>query len=160
MVTIKKKTGSKKVITAGASNGGYMGMILARDYGKEYDAYMLLCEAMENRFVSDDDIQKIKDLPLYFVYSKDDKTVISEENKIPTIKRLKEAGTTQLQVVEFDHVWDTSGQIKGEDGKAYDFGGHSVWVPFFNNEVTSEQGKSAWEWMREQISLKNCSKKS
>ncbi|MGT2802941.1 alpha/beta hydrolase [Streptococcus henryi] len=147
----KEKVGAKKVIIAGCSNGGYMGMILAREYGTEYDAYMLLCEAMEDQFVTDDDIEKLKDLPLYFVYSKDDTTVIPEENEIPTIERLREAGASKIQVTVYDHVKDTSGRLTDDNGEAYDFGGHSVWVPFFNNEVVSEDGTSAWEWLAEQV---------
>ncbi|CQR24167.1 putative glucan-binding protein D [Streptococcus varani] len=147
----KEKVGAKKVIIAGASNGGYMGMVLAREYGKEYDGYMLLCEAMEDRFVTDEAIQKLKDLPLYFVYSKDDPLVLPEVNEIPTVNRLKAAGAADLQVAVFDHVQDTSGRLKDDKGQPYDFGGHSVWVPFFNNEVKSETGVSAWEWMAEQV---------
>jgi predicted peptidase len=147
----KEKIGAKKVIIAGCSNGGYMGMILARDYGKEYDAYMLLCEAMENRYVTDEDIQKIKDLPLYLVYSKDDQTVIPEESEIPTIERLRAAGASNLKVSVYDHVLDTSGKILNDKGEPYNFGGHSVWVPFFNNEVISEDGIHAWQWLAQQI---------
>lgn len=149
--TYKEKIGAKKVIIAGASNGGFMGMELARTYGNEYDAYMLLCESMENRFLSDEDIQQLKDLPLYFVYSTKDTTVIPEDNEVPTIERLKTAGAKNIQVAVFDDVLDTSGSIKTEDGKPYDFGGHSVWVPFFNNEVVSQDGTSAWEWMAELV---------
>nr|WP_319215287.1 alpha/beta hydrolase [uncultured Trichococcus sp.] len=147
----KEKVGAKKVVIAGCSNGGFMGMILAREYGKEYDAYMLLCEAMENRFVTGEDIQKLKDLPLYFVYSTKDPLVIPEDNEIPTIQRLKDAGANNLQVAVFDDVLDTSGTLKGDDGKPYDFGGHSVWVPFFNNEVKISEDISAWEWIAQQV---------
>ncbi|HFI0166805.1 TPA: alpha/beta hydrolase [Streptococcus suis] len=147
----KEKVGAKTVIIAGCSNGGYMGMILAREYGKEYDGYMLICEAMENRFVTDEDIQKLKNLPLYFIYSTKDPLVIPEENEIPTIERLKAAGATNLQVAVFDEVLDTSATIQTENGKPYDFGGHSVWVPFFNNEVVSQDGVSAWDWIAELV---------
>ena len=110
----KEKVGAKKVIIAGGSNGGYKGMILAREYGTEYDGYMLICEAMENRFVTDEDIQKLKNFPLYFIYSTKAPLVIPEENEIPTIKRSKAAGATNLQVAVFDEVLDTSATIQTE----------------------------------------------
>ena len=98
-----------------------------------------------------EDIQKLKDLPLYFVYSTKDPLVIPEEYEIPTIERLTAAGAKNLQEAVLSDVLDTSGNIKGEEGKPYDFGGHSVWVPFFNNEVISSSGISAWEWIAEQL---------
>ena len=147
----KEEIGAKKVVIVGASNGGYMGMNMAREYGAADDAYMLLAEAMENRFITDEDIQKLKDLPLYFVYSTKDPLVIPEEYEIPTIERLTAAGAKNLQEAVLSDVLDTSGNIKGEEGKPYDFGGHSVWVPFFNNEVISSSGISAWEWIAEQL---------
>ena len=111
----------------------------------------LLAEAMENRFITDEDIQKLKDLPLYFVYSTKDPLVIPEEYEIPTIERLTAAGAKNLQEAVLSDVLDTSGNIKGEEGKPYDFGGHSVWVPFFNNEVISSSGISAWELIAVQL---------
>lgn len=147
----REKTGSKKVIIAGCSNGGFMGMALALEYGAEYNAYMLLCEAMEDRFITDNQIEKLKTLPLYFVYSTQDPLVVPQEYELPTIERLKKAGATSVQVAELDTIVDTSGTIKDEAGNAFDFGGHSVWVPFFNNEVESDQGISAWNWLKQQI---------
>lgn len=148
----KEKVGAKKVLIAGCSNGGYMGMLMAKTYGKEYDGYMLICEAMEDRFLSDSDIQKLKDLPLYFVYSKDDPTVIPSENEEPTIARLKAAGAKNVQVAHFEHIVDQTGKIKDEKGQPYDFGGHSSWVYFFDNAVnTNDTNVNAWEWLAAQV---------
>lgn len=148
----REQTGSSRVIIAGCSNGGFMGMRLAMDYGSEYDAYMLLCEAMEDRFITDADIEALKDLPLYFVYSKDDPTVIPENYEIPTIARLRAAGASNLHVTVYDSILDTTGRFQDDAGNAHNFGGHNAWIPFFNNEVVCDDcGQSAWQWMQAQV---------
>lgn len=148
----KEKTHSKKVLIAGCSNGGYMGMLLALEYGKEYDGYVLISESMENQFISDEQIESIKDLPLFFVYSNDDNIVDPTINEIPTINRLKKVGASNLQVATFDKVVDTSGRFSDKEGNPYDFGGHSSWIYFFNNEVNSDESNiNSWEWISDQI---------
>lgn len=148
----KEKTNSDNVIISGCSNGGFMAMRLAMDYGSNYDAYVLICEAMEDKYISDNDIENLKDLPLYFIYSNDDPTVKPELYEIPTIERLKAANASNLHVTTFDSILDTTGRFKDESGNPYNFGGHSSWIPFLNNEaVCDECGKSAWQWMRSQI---------
>lgn len=149
--TYKEKVGAKKVVIAGCSNGGYMGMLMASEYGQEYDAYMLICEAMEDRFISDEQINRLKDLPIYFVYSNDDNIVDPTQNEIPTIARLKQAGADKIQVASFDHVLDTTGRFKDQEGNPYNYGGHSSWIYFFNNEVTSSDGVNSWQWIADQI---------
>lgn len=148
----KEKTDSKKVVIVGASNGGYMGISLAMAYGEEYDAYMLICESMEDQYISDEKIKSIKSLPLFFAYSKDDNIVDPAINEIPTINRLKQAGASNLHVSTFEEVVDTSGRFNDKDGNPYNFGGHSSWIYFFNNEVSSDESNlNSWEWIANQI---------
>lgn len=85
------------------------------------------------------------------MFIRKDTTVIPEENEEPTIERLRSVGASNLQVSVYDHVLDTSGKILDDKGDPYDFGGHSVWVPFFNSEVVSEDSVNAWEWLAQQI---------
>ncbi|MFS0924608.1 alpha/beta hydrolase [Enterococcus casseliflavus] len=152
----KNKTGSEKVVIAGCSNGGYMGMLLALEYGEEYDAYMLICESMENQFISDEKIESIKNLPLFFIYSNDDNIVDPTVNEIPTINRLKQVGASNLEVATFEEVVDTSGRFTDEDGNPHNFGGHNSWIYFFNNEVSSdENGANSWQWLADQINNQN-----
>lgn len=144
----KAETNSEKVVIAGCSNGGYMGMILASEYGADFDSYVLICEAMEDRFISDEKIDRMKDLPLFFIYSKDDPLVDPTVNEKPTIERLRKAKASNLHVAEFDEIVDTSGKLKDDKGNPHNFGGHSAWVPFFNNEAKCDEcDLSTWEWM-------------
>ncbi len=149
----KEQCGADKVIIAGCSNGGYMGMVLATTYASEYDGYVLICEAMPDRFLSDEQLQKIKDLPLYFVYAENDPLVVPAQHEVPTIARLRAMGASNLHVSTTPTVEDLSGQYKNADGTPHQYFGHASWIYFFNNETACDDcGKDAWHWMAEQFS--------
>lgn len=148
---VKEDTKSDKVVIAGCSNGGYMTMRLAIDEGDKYDAYIPICEALADEYISDEDIETLKTLPLYFIYSKDDTTVDPAKYEEPTIKRLQDAGATDLVVWTPDHVVDTSGKYKDEDGNPYQYNGHWSWIYFDNNEANDEGQPTVWEWIGEQV---------
>jgi predicted peptidase len=140
------KCKAKKVIIAGCSNGGYMTMLLALH--SKYDAYVPICEALPDKFITDEQIQILKDLPMYFIFSLDDKVVDPNQHEIPTIKRLKEANASQLYVSSTNHVVDTSGNYKDKNGYAYMYNGHWSWIYFFNNET---KDKPVFQWLAEVI---------
>lgn len=85
----KEKTGSTKVILTGCSNGGFMALRLAIDYPDAFIAVAPVAEAMQERFLSDEDLNKIKDLPMYFVYSTNDPVADPTLHEIPTLARYK-----------------------------------------------------------------------
>ena len=58
--TYKKECGADKVLIAGCSNGGYMGMVMATNYTDEYDGYVLICEAMPDQFLTDQQLEASK----------------------------------------------------------------------------------------------------
>ena len=146
-----EEIGAKRVIIGGCSNGGYMTMMLAMECGDKYQAYVPICEAMKDEYISDRDIQILKDLPLYFVYSKDDDVVPPEDYEIPTIKRLQAAGAQNIHVSTTDHVIDTSGKYKDKKGKPYQYAGHWSWIYFDNDETADEDGLSAFHWLSQVI---------
>lgn len=139
----KEKVGADKVVICGASNGGYMTMLLAINCTDKYDAYVPVCEALYDSQISDEDINKIKDLPIYFIYSEDDGDVDPSTHEIPTIQRLKDAGATNLHVSTSDSVVDPAGNT---------YPGHWSWIYFDNNETEcSDCSKSAFDWIAETI---------
>ncbi len=148
---VKADTGSEKVVVAGCSNGGYMTMILALEQGDKYDAYIPICEALKDEYITDEDIQKLKDLPMYFIYAANDPTVVPDEYEIPTLKRLEEAGASKVVAWVPDKVVDTSGKYKDEDGNPHEYSGHWSWVYFDNNEANDEGQPTVFEWIGEQV---------
>lgn len=152
IASYKARCGAKKVLIAGCSNGGYMGMVLASTYGGEYDGYVLICEAMPDRFLSDAQLERIKDLPLYFIYADNDPLVIPALHEKPTIRRLREMGACRLHVSTTAAVMDRSGLYKNPDGTARQYFGHASWIYFFNNETACDQcSVDVWHWMARQL---------
>ena len=150
--TYKKECGADKVLIAGCSNGGYMGMVMATNYTDEYDGYVLICEAMPDQFLTDQQLEAIKDLPLYFIYAEDDPVVVPSLHEIPTIARLRAMGASNLHVSATEHVVDLSGKYANEDGSLHQYFGHNSWIYFFNNEsVCDDCGQDVWHWMAQQL---------
>ncbi|MBR3313729.1 MAG: hypothetical protein IKG18_06295 [Atopobiaceae bacterium] len=152
--------GVEKIVLAGCSNGGYMTMVLSINRPDAYAAVVPICEALEDQYITDEQIESLVDLPMYFVYSKDDTTVDPTKNEEPTIERLKAAGKTAdtLHVSTTEHVVDTSGQffMTDESGnpteEPYQYNGHWSWIYFDNNECEcDEDGLKAWEFIAENV---------
>ena len=149
------RTETEKTVVAGCSNGGYMTMLLAMKYPKVFDGYVPVCEAVPDTCITDAQIDVLAKQKLYFVYSKDDPTVIPEKHEVPTLERLKKAGAENIHVSVTDHVIDTSGSyFLDENGRAtkqntgipYQYSGHWSWIYFFNNECSAD-GLTAWDFI-------------
>lgn len=147
----KKKTGVKKIVLAGCSNGGFMTMIMAITNPDMFTAYVPICEALADKYVTDDNINTLKDLNMYFIYSKADTTVDPTQYEEPTIARLQAAGAKKLQVSVSEKVVDTSGKYKDESGNAYTYNGHWSWIYFFNNEADTSDGTKVFAWIKQTL---------
>ena len=148
----RKETKSEKVIITGCSNGGYMTMLMALKYGKEYNAYVPICEAFLNEKISDEEIKQLKKLPIFFIYSRDDDVVAPETHELPTIRRLLGAGASNVHTFVSKHVIDTSGRFNDKDGEPLRYSGHWSWIYFINNEAVSDRcGIRVWQWMAQQL---------
>ena len=129
-----------------------MTLVLALTYKDEYDGYVPVCEAVPDESIKEEQLKEIKDLPLYFIYSKDDNIVDPTKHEQPTIDRLKKLGASNLHVATTENVTDTSGRFKQEDGSPNAYMGHFSWVHFFNNEsVCDEHQEGAWQWMADLV---------
>ncbi|MGN1181663.1 MAG: hypothetical protein ACI4SR_01560 [Faecalibacillus sp.] len=152
IASYKEKVGAKKVVLAGCSNGGYMTLLMGMAYPDEYDAIVPICEAIPDSMISDEQLQGVKDLPMYFIYSKDDTTVDPTLHEIPTINRLKEMGASNLHVSTTDHVIDLSGLYDDENGNPHQYQGHWSWIYFDNNDAKCDEcGIKVFDWIAKQV---------
>ena len=141
---------ANRVLIGGCSNGGYMTMNMVLRYPNSFAAAFPICEAYKDSGITEEQLASIKDLPLWFVYAKNDTVVNPEEYEIPTIERLQAIGAN-VRTSVFDDVHDTSGLYFGEDGLPYQYQGHWSWIYFFNNEcVDAATGESLWDWLGRQ----------
>jgi predicted peptidase len=139
-----------RIYIGGASNGGYMTMLMIRDYPGYFAAAFPVCEGLNDRLITNEDIQTMKDTPIWFVTAKNDTTLDPTINTLPTYDRLIEAEANNVQLSLFDDVHDTTGLYKNEDGTPYQYDGHFSWIYVFNNERTATiNGKTTtiMEWM-------------
>ena len=140
-----------RIIIGGCSNGGYMTMNMVIEYPGYFAAAYPICECYKDSGITEEKLQSLKDLPIWFIYSKDDNTVDPSTNEAPTIARLKDIGG-DVHTSIYEHVYDTTGLYKDANGNPYlYFGGHSSWQYFFNNYcVDDTTGVNMWQWMSEQ----------
>jgi len=141
-----------RIYVGGDSNGGYMTLCLARDYPNYFAAGFPVCEGLNDRLITNADLNNIAKTPLWFVAAKTDQTLPPDINSVPTVARLRGIGAN-VQFSYFDNVHDTSGLYKKADGSAYEYAGHWSWIYVFNDEVAETiNGKSTslFEWLAAQ----------
>lgn len=125
---------TNRIYVGGCSNGGYMTMEMAVTYGNFFRAFYPCCEAYSDSFVTDEDIQKLKDLPMWFIHAANDTTVNPENFTLATYKRLKDAGAKDVHLSYFVDVRGTDGNPQGNN-----YQGHYSWIYIFRDEVALDQ---------------------
>lgn len=135
-VAQNKDIDTDRIYIGGDSNGGYMTMLMIRDYKDYFAATVVACEALKDSLITDEQINEMKNLPIWFVGAKTDTVVPPNDYAIPTYNRLVNAGAKDVHMSLFDNVVDTSGLYKKSDQTPYEYNGHWSWIYVYNNEVS------------------------
>jgi predicted peptidase len=148
---------ASRIYVGGCSNGGYMSLKLLLTNPDYFAAAYISSLAYQAAYISDAEIQKIKNIPIWFVHSKDDATTKPAETVVPVYNRLMAAGAKNVHFSFYDHVNDIT-NIYG--GKGYEYPGHWSWVYLhenlprldFNGSLVKVNGKpvTIMEWMAAQ----------
>ena len=128
-----------RIYLGGCSNGGYMAlklMLLQPDY---FAAGFISSLAYQSRYISDEQIQRIAPLPIWFVHSADDETTLPQQTVLPVYERLRAAGARNVHLSFYDHVVDITGFFGGED---YRYNGHWSWVYLHANQCRLDRDGS------------------
>jgi predicted peptidase len=144
---------TNRIYIAGSSNGGYMTMVMTRDYADYFAAAVPVSEAMPDHMLSDSDIEKLKNVPIWFTAAKTDTTVPPSDYSVPTYDRLIKAGAKNAHFSYFDKVEDTTGLYKKADGTPYEYHGHFSHIYVFNNQCTdiiNGQKTTIMQWIATQ----------
>ncbi len=144
---------TNRIYVGGNSNGGYMTMLLARDYSDYFAAAMPVCEALADASITDADILKLKNTPIWLTAAKTDTIVPPENFAVPTYRRLKKAGAKNVHFSYFDNVVDMTGLYKKVDGTPYEYNGHFSFYYVFNNQcIDRVDGKNTaiMQWLSAQ----------
>lgn len=146
-----KEIGAEKIIVSGCSNGGYMTLNLALEYGDRYDGFIPISEGITTDLITEDEWNRLATYPMFFVYCEDDASTIDCNRE--TIKQLRAHGATDnLHESVSDFVRDTSGAFDYlNDGQPYVYNGHWAWCYFFNGEANDADGLNAFDWIKQII---------
>lgn len=114
-----------RIYVGGCSNGGYMTLKLILENPNYFAAAYPSALGYYSEHLSDQQIESIKDIPIWFIHSADDLTLDAEKTAIPIYHRLKEAGATNVHFSYYDRVVDIRGFFGGDD---YWYNGHFSWI--------------------------------
>lgn len=145
-----------RIYVGGCSNGGYMSLKLILNNPDYFAAGYISALAYHNQYVTDEMIQSIKNVPIWFIHSKDDTTTVPDETVVPIYNRLKAAGAP-VYFSYYDHVVDLNGIYGGDN---YHFPGHWSWIYSHINHANldfdgskvyiKKRPVTVMEWMVEQ----------
>lgn len=124
------KIDPSRIYVGGCSNGGYMSLKLILNHPDYFAAGFISALAYNAEFITDQEIQKIKNVPIWFIHSKDDNTTKPENTVVPVYNRLMKAGAKNVHFTYYDHVTDITGFYGGED---YRYPGHWSWIYSHSN---------------------------
>jgi predicted esterase len=114
-----------RIYIGGCSNGGYMTLNMAINYPDYFAALFPVCEAYTDEWITDEQIESIKDIPTWFVHCQGDPLVDIEATAIPTYERLLAAGAENLHFSMYQEIIDP------DYGNAYVH--HFAWVYALKN---------------------------
>ena len=103
-------------------------------------------EACLDEWLSDDDISRIKSVPIWFFACRSDAVVSSSQCSIMTYQRLITAGATDSKLTLVDEVRDRRHAFFESDGSAYLYDGHWAWLEALNN-ATADDGVAFFDWL-------------
>ncbi|APQ18994.1 prolyl oligopeptidase family serine peptidase [Maribacter hydrothermalis] len=119
------KVDSDRVYIGGCSNGGYMSLKLILEHPNYFAAGYISALAYQNQYITDEQVKRINNVPIWFVHSRDDTTTIPDETVVPLYNRLINAKAPNVHFSYYDHVIDLTGFYGGEN---YYFPGHWSWI--------------------------------
>ena len=146
-----------RILIGGCSNGGFMTMRMIIDYPDFFAAAYPNCEAFFDDNITDEMIEKMKDMPIWFVHSKPDELVNPLITAVPTYHRLMDAGAPNVHFTYFDYMVDKTGLYKDENGAPMRIFNHGVWIHCYNDDCDTDfDGRrvmyngnpvTLWEWL-------------
>lgn len=123
-----------RVYIGGDSNGGFMTMRMVVDYPEFFAAAFPVCEALYDAVISDQDIENIKHLPIWFTHAKNDPVVKPDQTVVPTYERLIAAGAKNVHFTFWDKIVDLHEGFTDPAGNPFEYIGHFAWIPVYNDD--------------------------
>jgi len=146
-----------RIYVGGCSNGGYMSLKLMLEHPDYFAASFPSALAYHTQYITDEQIESIKEMPIWFIHSKDDPVTKPEDTVVPVYNRLIAAGAKNVHFSYYDHVVDITGFFGGNN---FHYLGHFSWIYSHANLCTLDYDKepvllngravTVMEWMAAQ----------
>jgi len=141
---------TNRIYIGGCSAGGYMTLNMLIENPDYFAAAFPTCEVYLNSKITDEKIQQLAKVPLWFVQAENDNIAKAANYVSPTFQRLRKAGGKNLHLSMYEGVFDETGMyINEEDQQFYEYNGHYSWIYTLNNDP-KENGKTLFQWLSEQ----------
>ncbi|MBO4404841.1 MAG: prolyl oligopeptidase family serine peptidase [Treponema sp.] len=124
------------IYAGGCSAGGYMTINMLLQYPSFFAAGFTSCEAFLDSKITDDDIQTLSKIPLWFVQAKNDQTMKMDTHSFATFTRLKKAEAPDVHYTLFDDVRDSR----------FEYDGHASWI-YISNDECADEGLNLFKWL-------------
>ena len=134
----------ERIYIMGAGSGGYMALNMCVEYPDFFAAAVPVSEEYPDSKLTDGEIANLAQMPLWFVYSTEDKTVSSKEFSAATVRRLKAEKAAGLMESVYTDI-----SAKDESGKKKRYDAHACWVPLFRGECADGRTK-LFDWLSRQ----------
>ena len=145
-----KGISQQRIYIGGASNGGSMTMNMLLNYPNYFAGAFFASEGYADRYITDEQLESIKLIPMWFVYAEGDQTNDPMKTTRATYDRLVGLGAKDVRLSYYPNgVVDTSGKYKDADGSAHRYSAHWSWVYLLNDEC-KDGGKKLTKWLGEQ----------
>lgn len=137
---------TNRIYIGGCSNGGYMTMNMIIEYPDFFAAAYPVCQAYPDVLITEDKLNILANQPIWFIQSKDDKTVDPLNYTVPTYNRLREMKAKDIHFSFYEHVEDQTGKYFDSNKKPYIYNGHFSWIYGLNNDCI-DSGETLFQWL-------------
>ncbi len=114
-----------RIYVGGCSNGGYLALKLIIEYSDFFAAAFPSALAYRGTYFTDEQVDRIKNIPIWFIHAKEDGTTVPDQTVVPVYNKLKEAGAPNVHFSFYDHVVDITGFFGGD---GYHYPDHWSWI--------------------------------
>ena len=127
-----------------------MTMELLLRYPDFFAAGFPVCSAYEDRWISEDGLQNLLNVPIWFVHSELDTLCPPTKTTFPTVERLHAAGGKQFRLSRMTTVYgDPLPDSVSAEPQQYN--PHFSWVPVLNGDIYDPaSGQTLFQWLVKQ----------
>ena len=125
-------------------------MELLLHYPDFFAAAFPVCQTYEDRWISEEDVQTLLDIPIWFVHSELDLICPPDLSTFPTTNRLRAAGGEKFRLTRIAEVYGDPLPNTGSP-EPQQYNPHFVWIPVLNGYIhDSASGQSLFQWLFQQ----------